>query len=186
MHENALRRLGGNNMGAPSPMSAHFAELGVDRPRIAFSEVVAFNMNGDSIHVVHQPSGYSDADAIVHFHTGHLVYMGEVFPGDGYPMIDTAQNGKLAGILRTLGSWTDSKMNIVPARGKVTTGATVAEFREMIIKVRDRIQPLLEAGRTEAEIAATHPTADFDAKYGHGRVTPEAFVAELYASLKNP
>ncbi len=38
MHENALRRLGGNAMGAPSAMSQRFTELGVDRPRVAFSE----------------------------------------------------------------------------------------------------------------------------------------------------
>ncbi len=32
MHENALQRIGGNAMGAPSPMSQRFTELGVDRP----------------------------------------------------------------------------------------------------------------------------------------------------------
>jgi hypothetical protein len=42
---------------------------------------------------VKQP-GYSDADAIVHFHVANLVYLGEVFPGDGYPEIDPAQGGR--------------------------------------------------------------------------------------------
>lgn len=186
MHENALRRLGGNNMGASSPGASRFPELGVERPRIAFSEVIAFNLNGDSIHVVHQPAGYSDADAIVHFHASHLIYMGEDFPGDGYPAIDLTQAGKLAGILRVLGSWTDPKMNIAPARGKVTTGAAVAQFRDMIVAVRDRIRPLVEASQTEAQVIATHPTAEFDAQWGHGRVTPEAFIQELYQSLKTP
>ena len=35
MHENALRRLGGNVMGAPPPLSARLTQLGVDRPHIA-------------------------------------------------------------------------------------------------------------------------------------------------------
>lgn len=41
MHENALRRLGGDTMGAPPPLFDRFIQLGADRPRIAFSEVLA-------------------------------------------------------------------------------------------------------------------------------------------------
>jgi hypothetical protein len=82
MQENALRRLGGDTMGEPPPLFPQFVKLGVDRPRIAFSEVLAFDLNGESIHVVRQKPGYSDADAIVHFHLAMLVYLGEVFPGD--------------------------------------------------------------------------------------------------------
>jgi hypothetical protein len=68
MQENALQRIGGNVMGASPPLSRRFAELGVDRPRIAFSEVLAFDINRESIHIVHQKPGYSTADAICHFH----------------------------------------------------------------------------------------------------------------------
>src|SRR6202045_3599936 len=53
MHENALRRIGGNVMGAPSPLADRFVQLGVDVPRVAFSEVLAFDLNGDAIHIVH-------------------------------------------------------------------------------------------------------------------------------------
>ena len=159
MHENALQRLGGNVMGAPSPLSRRFTELGVDRPRIAFSEVVAFDINGESIHVVHQKPGYSNADAIAHFHVAKLIYLGEVFPGDGYPAIDPAQGGTLEGLVNTLDGWTDSAFRIVPARGKVTNGAEVKAFRDMIVTVRDRVKPLVAAGRDESQILAEHLTA---------------------------
>ena len=86
MHENTLQHLGGNVMGVPPPPPAQFAALGVERPRIAFSEVLAFDLNGESIHVVHQKPGYSNADALVHFHVAMLIYLGEDFPGDGYPL----------------------------------------------------------------------------------------------------
>ena len=93
MHENALRRLSGDTMGAPQPLSPRFVRLGVDRPRVAFSEVLAFDLNGESIHIVHQKPGYSDADTAVHFHVAKTVYLGEAFPGDGYPAINPAQGG---------------------------------------------------------------------------------------------
>ncbi len=76
MHENALQRISGNVMGPPPPLPPRFTELGVDRPRIAFSEVLAFDINAESIHVVHQKPGYSNADAIVHFHVAKLIYLG--------------------------------------------------------------------------------------------------------------
>ena len=184
MHENALRRLGGDTMGAPPPLSPRFVKLGVDRPRIAFSEVLAFDLNGESIHVVHQKPGYNDADAIVHFHVAKVVYLGEAFPGDGYPAIDPTQGGTVDGLVKTLDGWTDRSFHVVPARGKVTNGATVKALRDMIVTVRDRIKRMIEAGRTESEVLAEHPTTDFDAEWGHGRVRPEEFVHDVYIALK--
>ena len=184
MHENALRRLGGDMMGAPQPLSPRFVKLGVDRPRVAFSEVLAFDLNGESIHIVHQKPGYSDADTAVHFHVAKTVYLGEAFPGDGYPAIDPAQGGTLDGLVNTLDGWTDSSFHVVPARGKVTDGATVKALRDMIVTVRDRIKRKIETGRTESEIQAEHPTSEFDAEFGHGRVQPDQFVHDVYIALK--
>ena len=184
MHENALDRLGGHAMHGMQPLPPRLVGLGVNRPRIAFSEVLTFDMNGDSIHVVHQPPAYSNADAIVHFHTGSLIYMGEVFPGDGYPQVDTSQGGKLDGIIHMLNGWTNEKMRICPARGKVTTGADVKTFRDMIVALRTRVKAMSDAGKTEHQIIDAKPTAEFDGTYGHGRVTPDAFVREVYESIK--
>ncbi|MGA7630460.1 MAG: hypothetical protein WCB11_06815 [Terriglobales bacterium] len=183
MQENALQRIGGNVMGAPPPLSDRFIKLRVDRPRIAFSEVLAFDLNEESIHVVHQSPGYSNADAIVHFHVANLVYLGEAFPGDGYPAIDRAQGGTLDGLLKTLSGWTDNKFRVVPARGGVTTGTTVKVFRDMIATVRDRVQQMINSGQAENQILAQHPTADFDATWGHGPIQADAFVREIYGAL---
>jgi cyclase len=156
MHENALRRLGGDTMGAPGPPPSRFAELAVDRPSIAFSEVLAFDLNGDSIHIVRQKPGYSDADALAHFHVANLFYLGEAFPGDGYPLIDAVQGGTLEGLLDQL-TWTDASNVFVPARGKVTNGTSLKAFREMIVTVRDRVQSMINEGRTESQAcSASH------------------------------
>jgi cyclase len=184
MHESALQRLGGDTMGAPPPLPPRLVQLGVDRPRIAFSDVLAFDLNGESIHIVHQKPGYSNADALVHFHVAKLIYLGEVFPGDGYPAIDPAQGGSLEGFVKALDTWTDSAFQIVPARGKVTNGATLKAFRDMIVTVRDRVQRMISSGSSEADVIAAHPTSDFDAHWGQGRVRPEEFVQEVYAALK--
>jgi hypothetical protein len=184
MQENGLRRLGGDAMGAPAPLQRRFIQLGVDRPRVAFSDVLAFDLNGDAIHIVHQTPGYSDADAIAHFHVARVVYLGEVFPGDGYPEIDPKQGGKLDGVVKTLSSWTGNSVRIVPARGRVANGADVEAFHNMIVTVRERVQHLIGAGLTEDQVLREHPTAEFDARWGHGRVSPDAFVREVYSGLR--
>jgi len=184
MQEKALDRIGGHIMGAPKPLAERFAKLGVDIPRISFSEVISFDLNGEAIHIVKQRPGYGDADALVHFHVAKLVYWGEAFPGDGYPAIDAAQKGTLDGLLRMLEGWTDSGFHVVPARGEVTNGASVKAFRDTIVTVRDRVQHSIDAGHSENEVIAEHPSAEFDARWGRGRVPPDAFVREIYRALK--
>jgi hypothetical protein len=173
MHENALRRLG--NQGG-----------GVDRPRIAFSQVLAIDLNGESIHVVHQPPGYSDADALTHFHNAGVVYLGEAYPGDGYPLIDVKQGGTLDGLVKTLDPWAGSSLRIVPARGPIVSGADVKTFRDMIVAVRERVRALVEAGRSVDQVIAARPTEAYDARWGRGRVSAEAFVREVYSAVARP
>lgn len=183
MQEKALERIGGHIMGAPKPPSEEFVKLGVDRPRVSFSEVMSFDLNGEAVHIVKQKPGYGDADTLVHFHVAKLVYWGEVFPGDGYPEIDFAHGGTLDGLLKMLEGWTDPGFHVVPARGEVTNGAGLKAFCDMIVAVRDRVRQAIDAGSTETQVIGEHPTAEFDAKWGHGRVPPDAFVREIYKAL---
>jgi cyclase len=183
MQEKALERLGGHKMGRPEPLPPRLVKLGVGRPPVSFSEVISFDINGEAIHIIHQKPGFSDADAVTHFHVASVVYLGEVFPGDGYPRIDAAQGGTLQGLIDQL-AWTAPKFHIVPARGPVTNGASVKAFADMIISVRDRVKQMIAEGKSESQIIAAHPAADFDARYGHGRVSPDEFVSELYKALK--
>lgn len=183
MQEKALERIGGHVMGAPKPLSEEFLKLGVDRPRVSFSEVMSFDLNGEAVHIVKQKPGYADADALVHFHVAKLVYWGEVFPGDGYPEIDFAHGGTLDGLLKMLEGWTDPGFHVVPARGEVTNGAGLKAYCDMIVAVRDRVRHSIDAGSAENQVIGEHPTAEFDARWGHGRVQPDAFVQEIYRAL---
>lgn len=186
MQEKALERIGGHIMGPPKPLSEELVKLGVDRPRISFSEVMSFDLNGDAVHIVRQTPGYSDADALVHFHLANVIYFGEVFPGDGYPAIDAEHGGSLDGLVKMLDGWTDQRRHVVPARGEVTNGSGLKAFLDMVKTVRKRVQHSIDAGQTENQAIAEHPTAEFDAKWGHGRVQPDAFVQEVYrAQMKD-
>lgn len=184
VQEKALERIGGHIMGPPKPLPEAFVKQGVDRPKVSFSEVMSFDLNGDAVHIVRQTPGYSDADALVHLHVANVVYFGEVFPGDGYPAIDAEHGGNLDGLVKMLDGWTDAGRHVVPARGEVTNGVGLKAFLDMIAAVRKHVQHSIDAGEAESQVIAEHPTAEFNAKWGHGRVAPDAFVQEVYRALK--
>jgi cyclase len=46
----------------------------------------------------------------------------------------------------------------------------------MLVSVVQRIQELRRAGKSDTEIRAAKPSAEFDARFGAGFVKPEAFV----------
>jgi hypothetical protein len=62
----------------------------------------------------------------------------------------------------------------------------VRAFRDMLVVMRDRIRALAQAGRTADQVVAARPSAEFDARWGSGRVSPEAFVRSVYRAAATP
>ncbi|HEX8831202.1 MAG TPA: hypothetical protein VF705_08565 [Longimicrobium sp.] len=160
-------------------------------PRFGYSNVVQLDVNGEDVHVVHHPAGYSNADAIVHFETNKFLYLGTLFTNDGYPVIDVAREGTITGLIRSASEFIENYESdpswiepIVPGRGPLATYADLRAYRDMLVAVRDRVRTLVAAGRTADEAVAARPTAEFDARWGRGPVTPDAFVRRVHWSIR--
>jgi cyclase len=69
------------------------------------------------------------------------------------------------------------KTRVIPGHGPVGGRAELRAYREMLVTVRDRVKPLVQAGKTPAEVAAARPTADLDAKWGGGFLKAEQFLS---------
>ena len=54
----------------------------------------------------------------------------------------------------------------------------------MLVNIRDRVAPLIKAGKTRDEVIAAKPTADLDAKLATGFLKPEVFLGLVYDSMK--
>ncbi len=152
--------------------------------REGFSEVVQLRANDEDVHVVHQPAGYGDADVSAHFERAGVLYLGNAFTSDGYPSLDLAHGGSLAGLIEQVDKFVDfpAAMKVVPGRGPVGTTADLRAYRAMLAAVRDAVLPMVRAGRPLADVVAARPTAAFDARWGRGPVPAAAFVAAAYRS----
>jgi hypothetical protein len=155
-------------------------------PAVGFSEALQMYLADEEVHAVRRDPGYSDADFIVHFEKSNIMCLGGLFTADGYPAIDSTHGGTLAGLIKTADyfvKYLNESARYVPGRGPVTTKDELRAYLAMLTTVRDRIQPLVIAGRTRQQVLEAKPTADFDARWGHGAISPDAFVAMVHASL---
>jgi cyclase len=159
-------------------------------PSMGFSEVVQIGMGSDEdAHLVKQPDGATGSDVAVHFERAGVLYLSSLST-DGYPEIDAEGGGTLSGLIKTVDAFATNFAGapqaiepIVPARGPLATLQDLRDFRDMLSAVRDRLNPLLDAGKSADDAVAAHPTAQFDARWGRGPVTPAQFVRAAFAAL---
>ena len=154
-------------------------------PEITFKSEMSLHFNGGEIEVLHFSSAHTNGDAAVFFQQQNAVHLGDVFNNSGYPFIDVGSGGSVDGMIQfceaTLAA-INADTIVIPGHGPVTDYQTLEQYVVMIRTVRDRIQGMIDAGKTLEEISAAQPTADFDAVHG-----PESaslgFVNRVYTDL---
>jgi glyoxylase-like metal-dependent hydrolase (beta-lactamase superfamily II) len=168
--------------GAP-PAAAPAAAL----PVIVFDARSTVNLNGEAVELIPLPRAHTDGDTAVRFPTADVLMTGDVFRSVGYPNIDRANGGSLAGILAafdTLLAAAGPNTRVVPGHGPVTNRAAIAAHRDMAVAVRDRVAKLIADGRTDEQIVAAKPTAEFDERTGNAAMSADRFVGQVAAELR--
>ncbi|HEV8397352.1 MAG TPA: hypothetical protein VGQ37_23875, partial [Vicinamibacterales bacterium] len=74
---------------------------------------------------------------------------------------------------------------VIPGHGFVADYADLAEYRNVVTIVRDRIKDMVNRGLTLAQVQAANPTRGFAKRYGadSGAWTTAMFVEAVYAGL---
>ena len=70
---------------------------------------------------------------------------------------------------------------VIPGHGQLSDEADVAEYRDMVTFVRDRIADMVKKGMTLDQVKAARPTLDYDGIYGADKGA--LFVEQVYRSL---
>jgi glyoxylase-like metal-dependent hydrolase (beta-lactamase superfamily II) len=147
-------------------------------------------VNGEPVQLLHMPAAHSDGDSIVMFRRSDVISAGDVFTPDRYPVIDVQKGATINGYIDALNyllRLTVPEFNqqggtlVVPGHGRLSDEADVAEYRDMVTIVRDRIQDMVKKKMTLEQVKAAKPTFDYDVIYGarEGAV----FVEQVYRSL---
>ena len=74
---------------------------------------------------------------------------------------------------------------VVPGEGRLYDETDVAEYRDMLTIVRDRIRSVIDAGGSLEDVVASRPVLDYAGVFGAtpGDWTADAFVEAVYRSL---
>jgi cyclase len=156
-------------------------------PMITYEGVVTFHMNGENVKLIPIAHAHTDGDTLVQFVKNNVIMTGDFYRSIGYPNIDRANGGSLSGMIEGLSyivSIAGPDTKIIPGHGPTVTKAEVAAHRDMIVGVRDKVAQLMEQGKSEQDVIAAHPTADFDGKVSQPGTTADRFVGQLYAEMK--
>lgn len=176
MHPNAAAN---GTPGTPAPAAA--------LPIVTYEGRVRFHMDGEDVELVPIPRAHTDGDTLVYFPNSDVIMSGDFYRSIQYPNIDRANGGSLNGMIDGLGvliGMAGPNTKIVPGHGPVVSRAEVMTQRDMILAVRDRVAQLVAQGKTQEEVLAAHPTAEYDARIPNSKETTERFVTQLYAELK--
>jgi glyoxylase-like metal-dependent hydrolase (beta-lactamase superfamily II) len=155
-------------------------------PQQTFTESAKLYFNNDELDMGHMPDAHTDTDIYIHFVNGNVIHAGDVFFNGFYPFIDAGTGGTINGMIRGADAClalADDKTKIVPGHGPLGDKDALQKYRDMMATIATRVEKLKSTGQTVDQAVAAKPTADFDAVWGKGSLTPDQFVTIVYSTL---
>ena len=134
-------------------------------------------------------SAHTDGDTFVYFADANVICTGDTVAIGRYPNIDFANGGSIKGMIAAADAYlalANDTTKIVPGHGPLANKAQLMEYRAMLATARDRMAKLVAEGKSEADVLAAMPFADFDAKFSANEQASRNFMRVVYASLKAP
>jgi glyoxylase-like metal-dependent hydrolase (beta-lactamase superfamily II) len=134
----------------------------------------------------HIANAYSDGDTFVWFKSANVLATGDTFTNGRYPDIDYANGGNIDGMIAAADTYlklTDTNTKIVPGHGPVADKTDLLDFYTMLTVARDRMDMLIQDGKSENDVLAARPFADLDAKWASSEIASKNFVRVLYRSM---
>jgi glyoxylase-like metal-dependent hydrolase (beta-lactamase superfamily II) len=150
--------------------------------------------NDEPIEIIHVPSATTDGDVLVFFRKSDVVVAGDVIQDLTYPVIRLDAGGSLEGEIAalnrilaiTVASWrAQGGTLVIPNRGRIYDEGDIAEYRDVITIIRDRLRDAIGKGQSLADLKAARIARDYDGRYGapDGPASPDVFIETAYRSL---
>ena len=176
-HKNIRKRL----IEAPDPAG------GVGGlPVVTFADGVNFHVNGQDAHVRHVARAHTDGDALVHLHGSNVIVAGDLHFNYMFPFIDLDSGGSVRGFIagqRRIIKMSDDDTVIIPGHGDLARKADLQAAVDMLTDAEARVEALVLEGKTEEEVLAANPLADYHDTWNWGFITTERMTSTLYRSL---
>jgi cyclase len=134
-----------------------------------FGGTRTLEVGGRKAQLTYVANAHTDGDTWVYLADANVLATGDTMNNfKRYQSIDFANGGDVRGVIRAMDTFlkvADDNTKVVPGHGPLARKADIAEFRDMLVTSRDRIEKLFNVGKSEEEVVALKPLADLDAKW---------------------
>jgi glyoxylase-like metal-dependent hydrolase (beta-lactamase superfamily II) len=184
-HENVKRVLAsGSRNGLNCAVTPPVPEIAL--PKQTYSDTMTLQLRGRSAVLRHPIDVHTDGDTTIYFPDANVLVAGDLVFYGRYPNIDFVYGGSIDGMIRgtmELLNLAEEDTKIVPGHGPAGTKAMMRDYGTMLAEARERIAKLKATGKTEEEVVALRPTADYDARFGVNERATGNFLRVVYRSL---
>jgi len=152
------------------------------RPTKTTRDKGSLEFAGQHIDYGYLPAAHTDGDLYIHFPERNLLVAGGPVSAERWPILDIRNGGWIGGLVRaheTLASLVNPDTRIVPANGRLLTGADIARHRDMYQQLFKQLFVYLNKGFGPSDVIAQRPLKEHEAELGD----PAAFLDGAYRSV---
>jgi glyoxylase-like metal-dependent hydrolase (beta-lactamase superfamily II) len=142
----------------------------------------ALEFAGQHIDYDYLPAAHTDGDLYVHFKEADVLVAGGPVNGNTWPVLDIHNGGWLGGLVRAyekLASVVKPDTRVVPAEGKLLTGADIVRYRDIYQKLFNQMFVFFNKGYGPSDAVAARPLKEYEDELKD----PSTFIAGAYRSL---
>jgi glyoxylase-like metal-dependent hydrolase (beta-lactamase superfamily II) len=178
---------GGNKNGTTGNSQPPAPAGGV--PKETYSGgVKVIEVGGRKAELHHAYNAHTDGDTWVYFPDANVISTGDIMNNrHRYQQVDWANGGDIRGMVRATNEFlklANDNTKVVVGHGPLANKSNVADYNAMAKEARDRIQKLVNEGKTEAEVVAAKPLADLDKTWADNDQAATNFAKQVYNSFK--
>jgi glyoxylase-like metal-dependent hydrolase (beta-lactamase superfamily II) len=155
-------------------------------PELTFTDAVTFHLNGHTAYVFHVANAHTDGDAVIHFPEVNIIHTGDAMFNKLFPFIDLDSGGSVSGFIaaqKKIIAIADDETKIIPGHGVLANKADLQAAVDMLEDAQARVRALVDAGKSQEEVIAENPLADYEDDWTWEFITAERMTATIYRSL---
>jgi glyoxylase-like metal-dependent hydrolase (beta-lactamase superfamily II) len=155
-------------------------------PDLTFTDAVTFHLNGHTANVFHVANAHTDGDAVIHFPEVNIIHTGDAMFNKLFPFIDLESGGSVVGYIaaqKKIIAMADDETKIIPGHGVLANKADLQAAVDMLEDAQSRVKALIDAGKSQEEVIAANPLADYVDGWNWEFITADRMTETIYRSL---
>src|SRR6185436_5532528 len=137
------------------------------------------------ISVLHYPNGHTDGDCMIFFPKSNVVHMGDDYVTYGFPFIDLAGGGSVAGMIvaaEYVIAHLPADVKVIPGHGAISNLNDVRKYVTMLHETSGVVEKAVRAGQALDQMKREKILEPWQ-QWSGDFISTDAFIETLYNDL---